>query len=95
MTTNQPDRLDRIEATLERVATQQEVNTAGIAELRNAIGTLVQVASLHQQENEARDQRFEMFIRNLEVMQSEIRGLQMENRRMLEELRNRGDDEQV
>ena len=41
MTTNQSDRLDRIEATLERVATQQEVNTAGIAELRNAIGTLV------------------------------------------------------
>ncbi len=54
MTTNQPDRLDRIEATLERVATQQEVNTAGIAELRNgiaelrnAIGALVQVVSLH------------------------------------------------
>lgn len=53
-----------------------------MATLGNAIGTLAQTVSLHQQEFEASNMRFE-------TMQTEIRGLQIENRRMLEELRER------
>ncbi|MDZ8185895.1 MAG: hypothetical protein RMX96_13705 [Nostoc sp. ChiSLP02] len=56
MTQNQPDRLDRIEATLDRVAQQldnQVVVNAELrqstAELRQSIGALVETANIHQQ----------------------------------------------
>lgn len=81
MTTSN-DRMDRIEATLDRIAVQQEINTASITRFERAITTLVQAVSLHQQEIETSQ-------RNFEVMQGEIKGLQLENRRMLEELRDR------
>lgn len=93
MTTNQPDRLDQIEATLLRVAQQQEVNTAGITELRNAVNALVEIATLHQRDIETSQRNFEVAQRNFEAIQTDIRGLQLENRRMLEELRGRQNGE--
>jgi chromosome segregation ATPase len=93
MTTNQPDRLERIEAAIER---QVQVN----AELASAINSLVNTVNQHQENfmvlvREIRDIRADMQVMqaNMQVMQTEIRGLQTENRRILERLerQDRGD----
>ncbi len=95
MTTDQFDRLNRIEQNLERVAQQQEVNTAALAELRSTVAALVEIVTLHQRDIETSQRNFDVAARNFEAIQADIRGLQLENRRMLEELRGRRDDEQT
>ncbi|MBD2440631.1 hypothetical protein [Nostoc sp. FACHB-110] len=70
--TNQPDRLDRIEAALDR---QLQVN----AELRLTAEALLQTVQVHQQ-------NFEVIVDEIRQMHSEIRGLQTENRRIWERL---------
>lgn len=73
--TNQPDRLDRIEAALDR---QLQVN----ADLRVTAETLLQTVQIHQQ-------NFEIIVGEIRQMQSDIRGLQTENRRIWERLERR------
>ncbi|MCC5636227.1 hypothetical protein LC593_10230 [Nostoc sp. CHAB 5844] len=77
--TNQPDRLDRIEAALDR---QLEVNAelrTSIVELRATAEALLQTVQIHQQ-------NFEVIVDEIRQMQSDIRGLQTENRRIWERL---------
>ncbi len=90
MTTNQPDRLDRIEAILlqtatrlDQVATQQQVNTDAIARLtlqvEASIGDLA--ATITQLGVEAHEDR-----QVIREMQTEVRGIQTENQRILQYL---------
>lgn len=74
---NDNNRLDRIEAALELTQQQTDINAlaiselrVGLADVRSAAESLLQVVTIHQQ--------------NFEAMQLEIRGLQLENRRLFE-----------
>ncbi len=58
-----------------------------VSNLRVTAEALLATAQLHQQSLEASQ-------RNFEAISSEIRGLQLENRRMLEELRSRRENEE-
>lgn len=80
MTQGRPDRLDRIETALDNQVT---VN----AELRATAEALLQTVIIHQQ-------NFEAIITRFDTMQSEIRGLQTENRRILERLEHLENGEQ-
>jgi hypothetical protein len=77
--THQSDRLDRIEAALDR---QLEVNAevrTSVVELRATAEALLQAVQIHQQ-------NFEVIVGEIRQMQSDIRGLQTENRRIWERL---------
>ncbi|MBX9257106.1 hypothetical protein H1Q63_24805 [Desmonostoc muscorum CCALA 125] len=77
--TNQPDRLDRIEVALDR---QLEVNAevrTSVVELRATAEALLQTVQIYQQ-------NFEVIVGEIRQMQSDIRGLQTENRRIWERL---------
>jgi ABC-type transporter Mla subunit MlaD len=85
------------------LATLTEDNTRQIADLRLSISSLVNVAEQHQQSLEVHQYSFEQHQRNFEQHQQsidaaiaeiqrmgdEIRGLQTENRRILDQLINR------
>lgn len=86
--TTSPDnnRLDRIEKILETVVAtvaqnsqQIEANSRETAELRSAVNSLVQIVELHQT-------NFEVIVTEMKQMHAEIRGLQTENRRILDHL---------
>jgi len=49
MAQDRPDRLDRIEATLERVSQQLDNQVVVNAELRHSVSALVETANIHQQ----------------------------------------------
>ncbi|MGH2415564.1 MAG: hypothetical protein ACRDEA_18115 [Microcystaceae cyanobacterium] len=80
------ERLDRIEAILERTAAEREVDRREMAELRSMITSLARTVEIHQQ-------YFEIIIAEIRDMTSEIRGLQLENRRILERVFGREDEE--
>ncbi|MBW4670411.1 MAG: hypothetical protein KME60_24100 [Cyanomargarita calcarea GSE-NOS-MK-12-04C] len=106
MTNSQPDRLDRIEATLERVSQQLDNQVVVNAELRQTTAQLTDAANVlmtsvtsiagivaqHQQNFEAVIQEIREIRADTREMQSEIRGLQTENRRILDHL-ERGERE--
>ncbi|MBZ8179814.1 MAG: hypothetical protein SAL07_12610 [Oscillatoria sp. PMC 1051.18] len=85
------ERLDRIEGILDKLivdrqADRQEVGElrSSVSELRLSVGelnstvnSLVQIVEIHQR-------NFERIIEEIQVMKAEIRGLQLENRRILE-----------
>ncbi|MGV0027540.1 hypothetical protein [Phormidesmis priestleyi] len=100
MTTNPPDRLDRIESSLEQLTQRQEITQSQIdqltqrqeitqsqidsqgsviAELRTTAELLLQVVTQYQQ-------NFEVIAAEIRDMTTEIRGLQTENRRILDRL---------
>jgi methyl-accepting chemotaxis protein len=98
--TNQPDRLDRIEATLDR---QLEVNAElrtsvvelrtsvvevrnSVVEVRNSVTELRVTAEALLQTVQIHQQNFEIIVDEIRQMHSEIRGLQTENRRIWERL---------
>lgn len=68
---------ERIDRTLDRTATQQEVNTRAIAQLSETSTQQWQV--MQQMLVEIREIQSE-----IREMQAEVRGLQVENRRILE-----------
>ncbi|MCC5640833.1 hypothetical protein LC593_34415 [Nostoc sp. CHAB 5844] len=68
MTQGQPDRLDRIEATLERVSQQLDNQVAVNAELRQSVNALVETANIHQQ-------GLELLAREMREQRNEIREL--------------------
>ncbi|RCJ28312.1 hypothetical protein A6S26_12335 [Nostoc sp. ATCC 43529] len=70
MTQNQPDRLDRIEAVLAVVATQQQANTTAIAQLTQDVNYLREIA-LHN--IELTQQNREQAERDRQTFQEEIR----------------------
>ncbi len=78
------------------LATVTEENTRQISDLRSSIASLVNVAEQHQrslelqQHNfETQQQRFEMAISEIQHIGDGIRGIQTENRRILDQLINR------
>jgi len=77
--TSQPDRLDRIEEILFTVARRQEVAQA-------QVDTLIANQQLMQQDIQLLFHRWDEAQARWEAMQSDIRGLQTENRRILERL---------
>lgn len=104
MTNNQPDRLDRIEATLERVSQQLDNQVVVNAELRQStaelrqttavltdvanvlmtsITTLTGVVSQHQENFVVITQQMREMREDMQEIQSDILGLQTENRRIL------------
>lgn len=100
MTQDRGDRLDRIETTLERVSQQLDnqvvVNAElrqQVADLRGASEALLQTVNQHQENfmvlvTEIRNIREDIRVTQSQVaeMQSEVRGLQAENRRILNRL---------
>lgn len=83
---NNSDRLDRIEALTESNAqaiSELRIGLAdirtGLADVKAATENLVSVANIHQQ-------NFEIIATEIRDMQAEIRGLQIENRRIFERL---------
>jgi ABC-type transporter Mla subunit MlaD len=85
------------------IAAISEDNTRQISELRSSIASLVNVGMQHQQSLESHQQslerqqqffdlhqqNFNVAIAQLQQMGDEIRGLQTENRRILDQLINR------
>ncbi len=77
--------LDRLVGTVNTLADVAERNTRDISELKSSTEGLLNVAQIHQQ-------NFEIVIGQIQEMQAEVRGLQTENRRILDQLINRNDD---
>jgi chromosome segregation ATPase len=91
MTTAQPDRLDRIEAVLDRLALTVESNAANICELSQTQLRMMQEFSEYRRDmTEMRADVREMataqtqVLQRIDEMQTEVRGLQTENRRILD-----------
>lgn len=85
---------------LDQLATDVQNNTIAISELRASTTelrisaeALLQTAVLHQKSLETSQRNFDTAARDFERIHAEITGLQLENRRMLEEMRSRHDDE--
>ncbi len=68
---------ERIDRTLDRTATQQEVNTRGIDQMTQAIAQLAETST-------QQSQFIQQMLVEIREMQAEVRGLQVENRRILE-----------
>jgi ABC-type transporter Mla subunit MlaD len=77
--------LDRLVGSINTLADVAEQNTRDISELKSSASSLLSVAQIHQQ-------NFEIVITEIQEMQAEIRGLQTENRRILDQLINRNGD---
>jgi predicted nuclease with TOPRIM domain len=91
MTAAQPDRLDRIEAVLYRLALTVESNAANIFELSQTQLRMMQEFSEYRRDmTEMRADAREMtttqtqVLQRIDEMQTEVRGLQTENRRILD-----------
>jgi spore coat protein CotH len=94
------DMLDRFASTVTRTLTNltdlTEQNTHSITRLENNVDRLLNISTQHQQSIEVHQQRFDAVINELQrqgedirEMQSEVKGLQTENRRILDQLINR------
>lgn len=73
------ERLDRLADSVEANQLQIEANSRAIAELRQNLESLAQIAKLHQESLQAHDSV-------LNILVQEIRGLRSENRRILTHL---------
>jgi len=80
------DRLDRIEAIVENNSKQIEKNTDAIIDMRLAVSGLIETANQYQHNFELIVSEIVSLRQDFTVMQSEIKGLQMENRRILDHL---------
>jgi ABC-type transporter Mla subunit MlaD len=80
------DMLDRLASTTTRILTSvtdlAEQNTRDISRLSN-------IVELHQQTLDMQQQNFNAVLSEIREMQAEVRGLQTENRRILDQLINR------
>jgi ABC-type transporter Mla subunit MlaD len=100
MTESSPDRLDRIEATLDRVSQQLDNQVVVNAELRQTavqltssvdtlmqgMTTLVGITNNLTQVVVSNQEEILSIRTDMREMQSEVRGLQTENRRILDRL---------
>jgi hypothetical protein len=84
------DMLDRLASTttglLTSVTDLSEQNTRDISHLRSSIERLANIAEVHQQTLDLHQQNFNAVIGEMREMQAEVRGLQTENRRILDQL---------
>jgi chromosome segregation ATPase len=91
MTAAQPDRLDRIEAVLDRLTLTVESNATNISELsQTQLRMMQEFADYRRDMTEMRADFREMattqtqVLQRIDEMQTEVRGLQTENRRILD-----------
>lgn len=93
------ERLDRIEQTLATLAASQLATDARITSIADAVDLLVQVSGQQSQAItqliESQNQTFahmDAMQAEIREIQSDVRGLQTENRRILDILQNRTND---
>lgn len=87
MSQSQPDRLDRIEETLDRVS-QQIDNQVGVnAELRQSVNSMIQTANQHQENFMVIVAEIRNMHQNIEQMQSQIVDLREDTRAIREDMR--------
>jgi chromosome segregation ATPase len=93
MTAAQPDRLDRIEAVLDRLTLTVESNATNISELSQTQLRMMQESADYRRDmTEMRTDYREavntqtQILQRIDEMQAEVRGLQTENRRILDHL---------
>jgi chromosome segregation ATPase len=93
MTAAQPDRLDRIEAVLDRLTLTVESNATNISELsQTQLRMMQEFADYRRDMTEMRADFREtanaqtQILQRIDEMQAEVRGLQTENRRILDHL---------
>jgi two-component sensor histidine kinase len=84
--------LDRLVGTVSNLAGLSEQNTRDISTLGESVNRLASIAELHQQTLDMHQQNFNAVIGEIREMQAEVRGLQTENRRILDQLINRNED---
>jgi hypothetical protein len=77
--------LDRLVGSISTLAEVSERNTRDISDLKSSVEGLVNVAQIHQQS-------IEVVVTEIREMQAEVRGLQTENRRILDQLIDRNGD---
>ncbi len=87
MSQSQPDRLDRIEATLERASQQLDNQVAVNAELRQSVNSLIQTANQHQENFMVIVAEIRNMRQNMEQMQSQIVELREDTRAIREDMR--------
>ncbi len=78
---------------LDQLADDVRGNTTAITDLRTTAELLLQTVTIYQTNFETMQNNFNVVIARIDRMQSEIRGLQLENRRMLQEMRGLPPDE--
>jgi ABC-type transporter Mla subunit MlaD len=83
------DMLDRLVGAVSSLSGLSEQNTRDISTLGQSVNRLASVAELHQQTLDMQQQNFNAVIAEIREIQSEVRGLQTENRRILDQLINR------
>ena len=83
------DMLDRLVGAVSSLSDLSEQNTRDISTLGQSVNRLASVAELHQQALDMQQQNFNAVIAEIREIQSEVRGLQTENRRILDQLINR------
>jgi chromosome segregation ATPase len=93
MTAAQPDRLDRIEAVLDRLTLTVESNATNISELsQTQLRMMQEFADYRRDMTEMRTDYREavntqtQILQRIDEMQAGVRGLQTENRRILDHL---------
>jgi hypothetical protein len=74
--------LDRLVGSISVLAEVSERNTRDISDLKSSVDGLVNVAQIHQQS-------IEVVVTESREMQAEVRGLQIENCRILDQFINR------
>jgi ABC-type transporter Mla subunit MlaD len=79
------DMLDRLVESINTLADVSERDAEGVNRLSN-------IAERHQQTLEMHQQNFNAVIGEIREIQAEVRGLQTENRRILDQLINRNGD---
>jgi methyl-accepting chemotaxis protein len=75
---------ERIDHTLDRSASQQEVNTQAITQVNQGIAQMTQVIAQLAETSTQQWQVTQQVLAEIREMQAEVRGLQVENRRILE-----------
>ncbi len=75
---------ERIDRTLDRTATQQEVNTQAITQINQGMTQINQAIAQLTQTSTQQWQVIQEMLVEIREMQAEVRGLQVENRRILE-----------
>jgi methyl-accepting chemotaxis protein len=77
--------LDRLVGSISTLAEVSERNTRDTSDLKSSVEGLVNIAQMHQQS-------IEVVVTEIREMQAEVRGLQTENRRILDQFINRNGD---
>jgi methyl-accepting chemotaxis protein len=85
-----------VTSTMTQLTDLTEVNTRSIADLGASVQRLTNLSEHHQTDLEQLvqitaqyEERFDRILTRIDEMQSEVRGLQTENRRILDQLINR------